>query len=67
MTKILSHETTIFGSKMMEKSGLEIFYFEILRAPSEVPASLLGQGRALLMDAALDRTSCSSCTTGGFR
>ena len=43
MTKILSHETTIFGLKMMVKSGLEFFYFEILRAPSEIPANLPGQ------------------------
>jgi hypothetical protein len=28
---------------MMVKSGLEFFYFEILRAPSEIPANLLGQ------------------------
>jgi hypothetical protein len=27
---------TIFGSKMMMKSGLEFFYFEIQRAPSEL-------------------------------
>ena len=43
MTKILSHETTIFGLKMMVKSGLEFFYFEILHAPSEIPANLPGQ------------------------
>ena len=35
-TKILSHETSLFGLKMMVKSGLEFFYFEILRAPSEL-------------------------------
>ena len=28
---------------MMVKSGLEFFYFEILRAPSEIPANLPGQ------------------------
>ena len=27
----------------MVKSGLEFFYFEIHRAPSEIPANLLGQ------------------------
>ena len=27
----------------MVKSGLEFFYFEILRAPSEIPANLPGQ------------------------
>ena len=34
--KMKSHETTIFGLKMMVKSGLEFFYFEILCAPSEL-------------------------------
>ena len=43
MTKILSLEITIFGVKMMVKSGLDFFFFEILRAPSEIPASLPGQ------------------------
>ena len=28
--------TTIFGLKMLMKSGLEFFYFEILCAPSEL-------------------------------
>ena len=28
---------------MMVKSGLEFFYFEIHRAPSEIPANLPGQ------------------------
>ena len=28
---------------MMIKNGLESFYFKILRAPSELPANLLGQ------------------------
>jgi hypothetical protein len=28
---------------MMMKSGLEFFYFEILLAPSEIPANLPGQ------------------------
>ena len=27
----------------MVKSGVEFFYFEILRAPSEIPANLPGQ------------------------
>ena len=31
-TKILSLEIDIFGEKMMAKSGLEFFYFEIPRA-----------------------------------
>ena len=39
----VSHQTTIFGLKMMVKSGLDFFYFEILRAPSEIPANLPGQ------------------------
>ena len=43
VTKILSHETTIIGLKMMVKSGLEFFYFGILRAASEIPANLPGQ------------------------
>jgi hypothetical protein len=34
---------TIFGLKIMAKSGLEFFYFEIQRAPSDTPANLLGQ------------------------
>ena len=34
---------TIFGFKMMVKSGLEFFYFEIERAPSEIPDNLPGQ------------------------
>ena len=34
---------TTFGLKMMVKSGLDFFYFEILRAPSEIPANLPGQ------------------------
>ena len=42
-TKILTLETTIFGLKMMVKSCLDFFYFEILRAPSEIPANVLGQ------------------------
>ena len=40
MTKILSHETIIFGLKMMVKSGLD-FFFEILRAPSEKAGATL--------------------------
>ena len=40
-TKISDLETTIFESNVMVKSGL--FYFEILLAPSELPANLLGQ------------------------
>jgi hypothetical protein len=36
---------TIFGIKMMVKSGLEIFYFEIEQALSEIPANLPGQFR----------------------
>ena len=43
MTKISSHETTISGFKMMMKSGLDFFSFEILHAPSEIPANLPGQ------------------------
>ena len=35
-TKILTLEKTIFGLKLMVKSGLDFFYFEILRAPSEL-------------------------------
>ena len=42
-TKISSLEIDIFGLKMRVKSGLEFFYFEIERAPSEIPANLLGQ------------------------
>ena len=34
---------TIFGLKMMVKSGLEKFIFEIPRAPSEIPANQPGQ------------------------
>ena len=34
--KILTLETTIFGLKMMVKSGLDFFYFESLLAPSEL-------------------------------
>jgi hypothetical protein len=30
---------TIFGLKMMVKIGLDFFYFEIERAPSEIPAN----------------------------
>ena len=33
---------TIFGIKIV-KSGLGFFYFEIERAPSEIPANLPGQ------------------------
>ena len=33
---------TIFDLKMMVKSGLD-FFFEIERAPSEIPANLPGQ------------------------
>ena len=35
-TKILSLEINIFDLKMMVKSGLEFFYFEIHQAPSEL-------------------------------
>ena len=42
-TKISSLEIIIFGLKMMVKRGLESLYFEILRAPSEIPANLPGQ------------------------
>ena len=42
-TKIVTLETTIFGLKMMVKSGLDFFFFEILHAPSEIPANLAGQ------------------------
>ena len=34
---------TIFGLKMMVKSGPDFFYFEIDRAPSEILANLPGQ------------------------
>ena len=34
---------TIFDLKMMVKSVLEFFYFEILRATSEIPPNLPGQ------------------------
>jgi hypothetical protein len=34
---------TIFGLKMIVLSGIEFFYFEIERAPSEIPANLPGQ------------------------
>ena len=33
----------MFDLKMMVKSGLDIFFFEIHRAPSEIPANLPGQ------------------------
>ena len=43
-TKISGLETTIFGSKMMVKSGLEKnTHFEILLAPSEITANWPGQ------------------------
>ena len=42
--KILTLErTTYFWLKMMVKSGLDFFYFEIHRPPSEIPANLPGQ------------------------
>ena len=41
-TKISSLEITVFDLKMMVKSGLEFFYFEIHQAPSEIPANLPG-------------------------
>ena len=34
---------TIFGLKMVVKSGLDFLNFEIERAPSEIPANLPGQ------------------------
>ena len=34
---------TIFDLKMMVKSGLDFLFFLIERAPSEIPANLLGQ------------------------
>ena len=43
MTKISGLETNIFGLKMMVKSGLDFFYFQILPAPSDKPANLPGQ------------------------
>ena len=43
LTKISALETNIFSLKMMMKSGLEFFYFEILLAPSEISANLPGQ------------------------
>ena len=42
-TKISRLEIDIFDFKMILKSGLEFFYFEILLAPSEIPANLPGQ------------------------
>ena len=42
-TKISSLKIDIFDLKMMVKSGLHFFYFEILLAPSEIPANLPGQ------------------------
>ena len=33
----------MFGLKMMMKSGLDFFYFEIPLAPSEIPANLPSQ------------------------
>ena len=42
MTKISDIETIIFQLYMMVKSGI-VFYFEILLAPSELPANLQGQ------------------------
>ena len=42
-TKISSLEVAIFELKMMVKSGLEFFNFEILLAPSEIPATLPSQ------------------------
>ena len=35
-TKILRLKMDIFGLKMMVKSGLDFFYFEIHQAPSEL-------------------------------
>ena len=35
-TKISSLEIDIFDLKMMVKSGLDFFYFEIQQAPSEI-------------------------------
>ena len=42
-TKISDLETNIFELKVGVKSGLDFFYFEILLAPSEIPANLPGQ------------------------
>ena len=42
-SKISGLETKILGLKMMMESGLDFFYFEILRASSEIPANLPGQ------------------------
>jgi hypothetical protein len=39
----LLKEIRYFRLKKMVKKGLDFFYFEILRAPSEVPANLPGQ------------------------
>ena len=36
-------KSLIFDLKMMVKSGLELFYFEIHQAPSDVAAKLPGQ------------------------
>ena len=42
-TKISSLEIIIFELKIAVKSGLNRIYFEIHRAPSEIPAKLPGQ------------------------
>ena len=39
----MSLEIDFFLLKMIVKSGLDFFYFDIQRAPSEIPANLPGQ------------------------
>ena len=41
--EISGFKTNIFELKIMVKSGLDFFYFEILLAPSELPTNLPGQ------------------------
>ena len=43
LNKISGLETNIFELKMKSKSGLEFFCFQIMLAPSELPAKLPGQ------------------------
>ena len=42
-TIILSHEATIFWLKNDDEKWSRVFHFEILHAPSEIPANLLSQ------------------------
>jgi hypothetical protein len=41
--KILTLEMTIFDLNLMVKSGLELFYYDFLHAPSKITANLPGQ------------------------